>query len=271
MRGFLGHGSVRAIFVAVGLLGSTGCVPCIYVLPKVHYFPPADVNAPANEVTAVLVRASGQNTHSIAGYTSVDTEIVSLQVYDEGRTERHTDVTIESAAQLISALPMGWKTSHERQIRLYRPGYQLVTLKPWSPWSKPWPNGADSKKVEWIPAVTPEQQEEALDGLLADLRTTPWKSVPLFGPAPPEEDEATEMESSLRHKLATGWRARRGRALLQYVASEYVRLADQLEHAPPPGLLVSYVPQAPPAGADPRERVERLRLKSQVLNRAAQR
>lgn len=47
------------------------------------------------------------------------------------------------------------RTSHEVEVRLYRPGYDLVRLTPWE-WTD---------LVEWTPAPDLVTQEMALDGL----------------------------------------------------------------------------------------------------------
>src|SRR5262245_42928426 len=91
------------------------------------------------------------------------------------------------------------------RVRLYRPGYETVELKPWQ---RP-------GQIKWKPATTPEAREPAVDDLIATRETNEYYKIA------PEAWKNERADYALAAPTKDGQRA----ALL-FVAGEYERLVS---------------------------------------------
>jgi hypothetical protein len=195
-RNPLTHGwIITASWVLCLLLA--GCIPFVpvyYTYPTVSHVSGVAVEAPREEVRAFRVDVLDHST------------------------------CMHCPAQSKVALDYGWiwngialiydgNTHHTLRVRLYRPGWQTVEIKPWE----------KTAVVKWTPAPDLAAQEQALDDLLSTWETDFIGQCRLLdragtNPEPPRD-------SSRFRFLATGSVSAQHRQVLLFAAAEYERLA----------------------------------------------
>jgi hypothetical protein len=143
---------------AVTAIGATcilasGCLP--YVYPKLDYVPSCDVGSMVTDLHAFRVDVTadrGLMTGERGNH--IITELTSRA---GGNIPPQTRLTVECGFGFFASLiDMSLGRLHATRVRLYRPGYSLIELKPWE----------IREKVRWEPAPDPVAQEKAIDDLL---------------------------------------------------------------------------------------------------------
>src|SRR5262249_55105685 len=114
-----------------------------------------------------------------------------------------TKISLEMAWGQWMLNPTGFANhrKHEVRVRLYRPGYQLVEIRP----------DHDSDTIQWKSAPSLADQEEAVDALLDMMNFGWWSPRSLF--------------ADWSSYLAPGSESPDHRSVVLFAASEYDRLA----------------------------------------------
>jgi hypothetical protein len=169
-----------------------------YVYPKLEFTQPVKLSERAREVHAFRVDCS--RLHVDVG--EIVTECLSekpISSVNEAPPQIKPSVTYGFAV-LGFALNYLVQKDHTVAVRLYRPGYALVEVKP----------REHVDQINWTPATDLASQEEALDRLL------------------PPKDENSRKYSSYpsSRQLRSGSTSSAHRTALLFGASEYDRLAE---------------------------------------------
>jgi len=175
----------------------SGClVP--YVYPKLEYTPPVKLSEPASEIHAFRVDCSRLHV-DVGEIVSECSSEIAISAVNEAPPQIKPSVTYGFAVLGIAVNYLVQK-DHTVVIRMYRPGYALVEIKP----------GEHLDQIVWTPALDLESQEKALDRLL-----------------PPKSDDKTQDSNSWlsSRRLRSGSSSSAHRAALLFGASEYDRLA----------------------------------------------
>jgi hypothetical protein len=147
----------RAAWFLLGVLFLPGCTFPYCVYPTLRRVPPTDVGAEHDTVRAFRaeITKKGADASLWDGPEMVLLHPVPVSEGNKVPSQTQWAWTCGVVA-LDSPLSGGVKrTSHEVEVRLYRPGYDLARLTPWE-WSE---------QVEWTPAPDLVTQEMALDAL----------------------------------------------------------------------------------------------------------
>jgi hypothetical protein len=139
-----------------------GCIP--YVYPKLSYVPGTELGQEASQVYAFRVDAETELT--IIGRSEYKlTEIASRA---DGTLPAQLQATLEiGVAHLPHWNYFSGGCVHETLVRLYRPGYRLIELRPWE----------STDSIRWQPAPDWQSQKHALIGLIASPRVTSTRPV----------------------------------------------------------------------------------------------
>lgn len=145
-----------------------------------------------------------------------------VRLSGDGKKVTHTELTLRDRFVLISPLTHGWGKDHSVELKLYRPGYNLVTVKPWQ----------KNLRIKWKVAHTIPEQEMSVDKLLSlhehkagglyypPLEAKPDTSIPAPVPSIPwvERDEGIFLFGKYISKHE--------KRILRFAAKEYSRLAE---------------------------------------------
>jgi hypothetical protein len=183
------------------------CAGCFggYAYPTAAYVPRASLEKPAADAVHVfrvdILDASG----SIEFAGADEYRFRELPVSEAGSVPAQTKVGVGGRWwTLFGALNYTQRLHPTIRVRIYRPGYETVDLKPWT-----------RAKIVWRPAATPVAREAAVDDLISTRDTNEyykiapeaWKNERAdYGLAPPTTDAQ--------------------RAALLFIAGEYDRLVS---------------------------------------------
>ncbi len=152
---------MRASLIRLSALGAVVCLialaGCLFVpvgYPTWSRTPEVAVNAPADQVVAVLVRRRSDATN-ITVPNEKKEEIISLLNPDRlCRLEARNEMTWDCAvAGFIFVMPILFASSSTVELRLYRPGYETVIVPSW----------AKVEQIVWRPAPDVPGQMQALE------------------------------------------------------------------------------------------------------------
>jgi hypothetical protein len=199
-----------------GLLGMllAGCMPLGYAYPTISYVRPASVGAVRDEVRAFRVDvADDDNCFEIPEKDRY--RLTPLPLHGDGSFDPQMKVAVDYGWMLnCLALISGSSTHHTVLVRLYRPGYQTLELESWR----------KQGRLQWTPAATPQDCEQAIDDLVTTWYTAPARLQSKYayeGFAPPHD-------SVIFRYLAPGSTSPEHRAALHFAAGEYERLLSEV-------------------------------------------
>jgi hypothetical protein len=198
---------VALSLIAAACLLPVGCM-LPYAYPHVERLPSVHVATAPAEVHAFHVAARGKSADF-----SADTEEYSLcrvPLSADGRVPAQTSLDVNYGVYVIGvALNYPIHYTHFTRVRLYRPGYALVEVKP----------GTDPGKVEWKPAADLAAREKAVDDLLSE----PF-DMGLAGRMPMLDKPGASAEVWSISRLSPGSASPAEREALVFAAGEYERL-----------------------------------------------
>ena len=208
-----------------GLLGLllAGCMPIGYAYPTIAYVRPASVGAARDEVRVFRVDVADDDNCL---------DIPEKDLYRLTPLPLHRDGSFDP--QLKVAVDYGWlwncvaliydsSTHHTVLVRLYRPGYHTVELESWR----------KEGRMEWTPAPTPNEREQAIDDLVSTWKTSPAQLQNKYafeGFVPPHDP-------IVFHYLAPGSTSFEHRSALRFAAGEYEQLLSEVSDAEQRGRL----------------------------------
>lgn len=147
---------VRATACAVALAALAGCLFVPVGYPTWTRTPAVQVNAPGEEIVAVVVERKTIFTNwTPFGLPETHEEIVGLVNIDASRRlEAQNALTWDGGvAGFIFVAPVLAAGRTTREVRLYRPGCQTVTVPAW----------ANVDQIVWRPASGVQEQMQALE------------------------------------------------------------------------------------------------------------
>ncbi|HTU22338.1 MAG TPA: hypothetical protein VMG10_30140 [Gemmataceae bacterium] len=199
-----------------GLLGLllAGCMPLGYAFPTISYVRPASVGAARDEVRAFRVDVADDDNYF---------EIPEKDRYRLTPLPLHRDGSFDP--QMKVAVDYGWicncvafingsSTHHTVLVRMYRPGYQTLELESWR----------KQGRLQWTPASTPEEREQAIDDLVTTWYTAPARLQSKYtveGFVPPHD-------AIIFRYLAPGSTSHEHRSALLFAAGEYDQLLSEV-------------------------------------------
>jgi hypothetical protein len=142
------------LVIAVGL-----CAGCLFIplgYPTWSRTPEVNLNAPQDEVLAVLVMKQHTYTNwTPLGLPVESCEIVKFVTFDPSRKlEAQNALTWDGAlAGFVVCVPVLAVGRTTAEVRLYRPGYEAVTIPAWG----------SQTAIHWHPAESIAEQVQALD------------------------------------------------------------------------------------------------------------
>jgi hypothetical protein len=205
-------------------LSLTGCLPIAYVYPTVGFIPPRQVGAPPDEVRAFRVDIA-RSSHPEEPVPVYQSTLGEVPFSPTGRLPFQTKFALGSGHLDRSISPQGpdwsWSGVHPAfEIRLYRPGWKTVRVRAWR-----WP-----EQIPWQPAVTPDEQEQALDQLLFACDAPKPPPNPEAKPERPGDDLGGTLFDwdGTSAVLARGSASSPHHDALLFAVAEYERLASLL-------------------------------------------
>jgi hypothetical protein len=144
---------IVACCLSLGILCLSGCL-LPYAYPNLSYVPGCDLNLkmPDCHVFRVDVTAGQSDLKEDGEYT-----VVEIPRRSDGSFPPQFGLSIDFGVYVANpALSFNIGCLHSIRVRIYRPGYQLVQLKPWD----------STEKVQWHPTTNWIEQEKAIDALL---------------------------------------------------------------------------------------------------------
>jgi hypothetical protein len=211
--------AARLAVPVCGLFGllAAGCMPIGYAFPTISYVRPASVGAARDEVKAFRVDVTDDDL--CLEIPEKDRYVLTeLPLHRDGSFDAQTKVAVDYGwLWNCVALICGSSRHHTLLVRLYRPGFQTIEIESWRK------NG----RMQWTPAPTLLEQEEALDALVSTWRTSPIRmqnDYALRGFVPPRDPIVFRY-------LAPGSIAPDHRDALQFAAGEYERLLSSAADA----------------------------------------
>jgi hypothetical protein len=193
--------------IGIGLLALPGCL-LPYCARSVNELPAFDLNCNPAEVHAFCVDVASRDVrdeNSTEHWT-----MAALTPTSQGRTPVQAKVSYDwgvfAFSPTYTAGPLV-ATTHTLYLRLYRPGYETVILRPADP----------PDMVRWVPTKTLADQELALDTLYSFI-------VPGGRPVDSEK---------VQHEWELGGTSPAHSQALAFGASEYLRLAAPLSDKNP--------------------------------------
>jgi hypothetical protein len=187
------------VFLACPL--SSGCfIPVGYAYPTVGMTPPLHATA-----TTESVRAFRVDVHKEFGYMKPGGEstysLKEILISDDGWISSQAQFGFGYAWYLnCIAFTYDHEIHETLRVRIYRPGYETIQVKPW----------AIPKELVWTSAADLNAQETAVDALVAP------------GPILSSTDHSLFAQKT----LVNGSSSKAQRDALLFAASEYERLAD---------------------------------------------
>jgi hypothetical protein len=186
-----------------------GCIP--YGYPAVAVTPAVRVGEQPDGIYPFRVDITTEHVDigESAAYT-----LSHLPLTPAGRVPSQTECSLDHG-MLVLGIALNYQVhySHKMLVRLYRPGYQLVEIKP----------GMRPVKVVWKEASDLAAQEQAVDALL-------FTAAPRLGAAgsfaASDLSKGKGAEPCGFGGLKVGSVAAKHREALQFAASEYARLAS---------------------------------------------
>ena len=201
----LRHGSICGIYLlcvaSLGCLQVPVCVPEMSMVPAVTpCCTKAEVHAFRVDVTDRQQIKEGLTPSSIRPENFEDFALSRVALSSSGTTPQQVGMTWASGWCTVGF----WNyfnslTTHSVAIRLYRPGFETIELKP----------GDAAHALQWVEATDLAAQEKAVDDLLG--------VSPLAMGAAPSEFQQRRVEP--------GTKSPAHREALQFAAREYERLA----------------------------------------------
>jgi hypothetical protein len=193
-------------FLSLACLITGGCMQIPYFMPEINYAPAVAAGGKSGEVHAFRVDIT-QKTEIKEGVNAMRGEVVEYEELSRIRTSSGG----ATSAQISLNFSSGWRyvgvvnytatsTGHGIALKLYRPGYETIVLKP----------GEDAHELRWREASDLNAQVKAVDDLFR--AATPASKKPI----------------TMRRVLEPGTKSAAHREALLYGASEYERLARGL-------------------------------------------
>ena len=213
-------GCSRVLALAVLSFALAGCAPVGYVIPAVTSIPSVPLDAPADQVRAFRIdcTTSTENAGSVGPISRCRCTLHPVEPDFNGTLppQKRYAVNYSSGWLFFPALALSdWHSSRsDSVVRLYRPGYQIVEV------------GAQSEPDQppaWKPANGAEEQEKAIDALLA--ASGPYRKEIERHPRlwSKEDPDHPDLDRTWAH-LAGGSSGKEQREALRYAAGEYERL-----------------------------------------------
>ncbi len=194
---------VSALFAATLFL--PGCMPVFYAYPTLSCTLPTSVGPNHDHVYAFRVDvADVRGTGGQAGPGRYS--LCQLHITPEGQVTSQSKVAVDHGYVVKGVFEFERHVCNTVQVRFYRAGYRLVTLKPWRL----------GLKVEWQEAADSAEREEAVDALLGATDEAAARPVQYLGFA----------------HLQPGSASREHRQALLFAAGEYERLAQSITLEP---------------------------------------
>jgi hypothetical protein len=166
------RGYIVSFCLPLGILFLSGClIP--YAYPNLAYVPGCELGTqmPDCHVFRLDVTAYQSDLKEDGKYT-----VVEIPRRSDGSFPLQLGFSVDRGIYIANpALSFNTGCLHSTRVRIYRPGYQLIELKPWD----------STDKVQWQPAVNWIEQEKAIDALLqrpaiaipanpSSIPTNPW-------------------------------------------------------------------------------------------------
>jgi hypothetical protein len=204
---------------ACGLLAllMTGCMPLGYAFPTVSYVRPASVGAVRDEVHAFRVDiADDECCFDIPEHDRY--VLKPLALHSDGSFDAQMKISADYGWFVdCVAVIYGSARHHTVLVRLYRPGYQVLELESWH----------KEAPLQWTPAPTPLDQEQAIDNLVSTWNTSPQRLQNQYafdGFIPPRD-------AIIFRYLAPGSASKQHRESLLFAVGEYERLLKEANDA----------------------------------------
>jgi hypothetical protein len=210
----------RAVAGTAGRIGGlfallvTGCMPIGYAYPTVSYIRPASVGPARDEVKAFRLDVADED--NCLDLPEKDRYVLTpLPLHRDGSFDPQMKVAVDYG-WLWNCVAFIYDSSrhHTIMVRLYRPGYHTIEMESWR----------KEGRMQWTPAPSPEEREQAIDDLVSTWRTSPARLQNKYasqGFVPPRE-------SIVFRYLAPGSTANGHRTALAFAAGEYERLANDV-------------------------------------------
>jgi hypothetical protein len=138
-------------FLSLSLLGLTACIPYAYPNLTVVQGGNPGAQIPECRVFRVDVTAYQEDIGEKGEY-----KIVEIARRPDGSFPPQSELAIDRVYVANPALSYNLGRVNSIRVRIYRPGYKLVEMKP----------GDAAGKIEWQPAASANEQEKAIDELL---------------------------------------------------------------------------------------------------------
>lgn len=198
-----------------GLLGLllAGCMPIGYAYPTIGYVRPASVGPARAEVRAF--RVDVVNDDNCLDIPEKDRyRLTPLPLHRDGSFDPQVKVAVDYGwLWNCVALIYDSSTHHTVLVRLYRPGYYTLELESWR----------KEGRMQWTPARTPQEREQAIDDLVSTWKTAPARLQNKYafeGFVPPREPIVFRY-------LAPGSTSQEHRSALHFAAREYEQLLSE--------------------------------------------
>jgi hypothetical protein len=195
------------------LLLLAGCMPIGYVYPKVSYVRPAVVGAARDEVRAFRIDVVDDD--NCIDVPEKDSYVLTpLPLHEDGSFDPQTKVAVDYG-WLLNCVAAIYDSArhHTVLVRLYRPGYQTLELPSWR----------KEGRLQWTPAQTLEEREQAIDDLVSTWKTSPARLQNQYaaqGFVPPRD-------SIVFRYLAPGSSGGGHRTALLFAIGEYEHLIQE--------------------------------------------
>jgi hypothetical protein len=198
----------RGFFVGLSLLclASAGCLQFPYAFPEINYAPALAAQCKSSEVHAFRVDVT-QTTKIQDGSGRVveHEELSRVPTSAEGIVPSQMGLTFSSGWRYVGVVNFtSSSTEHGIALRLYRPGYDTIVMKP----------GERVEELRWKQASDLDAQAKAINDLMHGAKVQKTKSI------------------TVRHVLESGTKSPAHKAALMFGASEYERLARDLSASP---------------------------------------
>jgi hypothetical protein len=199
-----------------GLLGLllAGCMPIGYAYPTISYIRPASVDAARDEVCAFRVDVADDD--NCFDLPEKDRYVLTpLPLHRDGSFDPQVKVAVDYGWVLnCLALIYDSSTHHTVLVRLYRRGYHTLELESWR----------KEGRMQWTPAPTPQEREQAIDDLVSTWKTAPARLQNQYasqGFVPPHEP-------IIFRYLAPGSTSSEHQMALCFAADEYEQLLSEV-------------------------------------------
>jgi hypothetical protein len=146
---------------ALAFLLTAGCVPFGYAYPSLSATPSVEVGKRDEEVR--VFRVDVADVRGCIEFDGPDRYVFRpVPVSDRGRVPAQLQVAVDYGwIWNCIALIFNQHTAHSVRVRVYRPGFQTVEVKPWQ----------TEGKVAWVAAPDAVSREQAVDDLISAVAT----------------------------------------------------------------------------------------------------